>query len=117
MKIIKTYVRIYVHDLDSVLPFYEQLYGVNAEFRFKNPHMNIELAPVGDILLVAGSPESLKPVENVKATFIVDALDEFVHHFHKIGVKFIREPQQVPTGKNMTVQHKDGTIIEYVERS
>ncbi|WP_439099382.1 VOC family protein [Brevibacillus laterosporus] len=51
------------------------------------------------------------------ATFVVDSLDEFVTSFKENGYKFMREPKQVPTGKNMTVQHPDGTIVEYVEHS
>ncbi|MGG0757590.1 VOC family protein [Brevibacillus laterosporus] len=51
------------------------------------------------------------------ATFVVDSLDEFATSFKENGYKFMREPRQVPTGKNMTVQHPDGTIVEYVEHS
>lgn len=117
MKVLKTFTRIYVSDLDTVLPFCEGLYGVKTELRFTYPEMNLELASVGDLLFIAGSPEALKPFEGTKATFVVDSLDEFLTHLNKIGVKVIREPKQVPTGKNMTVQHPDGTIIEYVEHT
>lgn len=115
MKVLKTFTRLYVNDLDSVLPFYEELYNEKTQTRFKYPQMNLELASVGDILFIAGTNEDLKPFLGTKATFVVDSLDEFASFFKQKGLKFIREPKKVPTGKNMTVQHPDGTIIEYVE--
>lgn len=66
-------------------------------------------------MFIAGPPEALKPFEGTKATFVVDSVDEFLTYLKIKGVKFIIEPKQAPTGKNMTVQHPDGTIIEYVE--
>ncbi|MDA5107941.1 VOC family protein [Brevibacillus thermoruber] len=72
---------------------------------------------VGNLLILAGSPEALEPFRATRFTCVVDSLDEYVTYFTQLGLSFIRQPKQVPTGKNMTVQHPDGTIVEYVEHT
>ena len=115
MRIIKTFIRVYVTELDSALSFYEDLLGTKAEMRFAYPQVNLELASVGDILLIAGCEENLKTFQDTKGTFLVDSVEEFKHHLQSSGAKIVRGPNDVATGKNMTVKHPDGTIFEYVQ--
>lgn len=115
MKILKTLSRLYVNNLDPALEFYEDLLGISATMRFQIPQIGLELAQIGDILLVAGSEEALKPFRNTQATFLVDSLDEFKVFLKEKGAEIIRGPAKVPTGRNMTARHPDGAIIEYVE--
>ena len=117
MKILQTLSRLYIPDLNSALEFYEKLSGTPAAMRFEIPQINLELAQIGDILLIAGSDEALKPFKNTQATFLVDSLDEFRAFLEENGAKIIRGPDKVPTGRNMTVRHPDGSVIEYVEHS
>jgi hypothetical protein len=84
---------------------------------FEMPHIGLKLAQMGDILLIADSDEALKPYRITMATMLVDSLDEFKAYMEGKGAEFIREPAKVPTGRNMTVRHPDGSIIEYVEHS
>ena len=49
MKILQTYIRVYVNDMDSSLEFYEGLTGENSTLRFKYDAVGLELASVGDI--------------------------------------------------------------------
>jgi hypothetical protein len=60
-------------------------------------------------LIIAGSEEALKPIKSTQATFLVDSLDEFKAYLKEKGTILIREPNKVPTGKNMTVRHPDGS--------
>jgi len=46
---------------------------------------------------------------------LVDSISEYKDFLIQNGVVIIRDIQQVPTGLNMTVKHKDEVIIEYVE--
>ncbi|HAS01738.1 hypothetical protein EGH10_08350 [Brevibacillus laterosporus] len=73
--------------------------------------MNLEIASVGNFLLLSGSEKALAPFKATIATFVVDSLDEFAADFKENGLSFIPEPKQVPTGKSMTVQHPDGAIV------
>lgn len=117
MKVIGTYTRLFVNDLNSVLPFYESLFSEKAAFRIQYPEMNLELAPVGPFLLIAGTNEALEPFRSTSATILVDSLDEFRSYLEAHDAELLRGPRQVPTGINMTVKHQDGTIVEYVEHS
>lgn len=115
MKIIKTLIRVYVEELDSALSFYENLLGIKTDMRFTLLQNNLELASVGNILLIAGSEQNLKPFQDTKGTFLVDSVDEFKYFLEQNGGKILRGPNNVPTGKNMTVEHPDGAIFEYVQ--
>ncbi|MEN6554031.1 MAG: VOC family protein [Methanobacterium sp.] len=117
MKILQTLSRLYINDLNSALEFYGELLGSPAAMRFKIPQIGLELAQIENILLIAGSDEALKPFRSTQATFLVDSLDEFRAYLEEKGAEIIRGPDKVPTGRNMTVKHSDGSIIEYVEHS
>jgi predicted enzyme related to lactoylglutathione lyase len=117
MKILQTLSRLYVNDLDHALKLYEELLGTPAAVRFEIPQIGLELAQIGDILLIAGSEEALKPFRSTQATFLVDSLDDFRTYLEEKGAEIIRGPNKVPTGRNMTVRHPDGPVIEYVEHS
>jgi len=115
MRIIKKMVRIYVHDLDTAINYYQELTGGSVGRRFRLPQFRLELASIDDILLISGEEQDLAPFRQTAATFLVDSLDEFKAFLESSGAVVLRGPAQVPTGRNMTVQHPDGTIIEYVE--
>ncbi len=115
MKVLKTFTRLYVKNIDSALVFYEQLLNTKPSLRFTYPAVHLELAGIGDFLLLAGSEEALASFRETKATCIVDSILEFRTHLLNQGSEIIRDIREVPTGKNMTIKHPDGTIIEYVE--
>ena len=115
MKVLQILSRVYINDIDAAICFYEGLLQEKCSSRFDYPQMKLEIARVRDILLIGGSDEALKPFMNTKATFLVDSVEEFKEFLLKNDATIIRDIQQVPTGFNMTVQHKDGSIIEYVE--
>jgi len=117
MKILQTLSRLYVNDLNSALESYEKLLCSPAAMRFEMPQIGLELAQIGNILLIAGSDEDLIPFRSTQATFLVDSLDEFKAYLEEKGAEIIRGPNKVPTGRNMTVKHPDGSVIEYVEHS
>ncbi|WML34452.1 VOC family protein [Clostridium sp. OS1-26] len=83
--------------------------------KFKYSQINLELAQVGNILIISGSDEELKPIKDTQATFLVDSIIEFKDFLLSNGATIIRDLEEVPTGMNMAVQHLDGTIVEYVE--
>jgi len=117
MKILQTFSRLYVNDLSSAIEFYEELLGSPAAMRFEISQIGLELAQIGNILLIAGSDEALKPFKSTQATLLVDSLDEFKAYLEEKGAEILRGPNKVPTGRNMTVKHPDGSIVEYVEHS
>ena len=50
----------------------------------------LELAAVGNVLILAGSDQDLEPYRRTKATFKVDAIHEFYDYLLKSGCKVVR---------------------------
>lgn len=115
MEIKKVLNRFYVNDIEEAIEFYEKILNEKSKNRFKYPEANLELVTVGNILIISGSDEALKPFKDTQATFLVDSIIEFKEFLLKNGATIIRDLKIVPSGMNMTVKHFDGTIIEYVE--
>lgn len=115
LKILQVLNRFYVEDIDRAINIYENLLKAKTSLRFQYKEIGLELAQIGTILIIAGSEEALKPYRETKATFIVSSIDGFKKLLLENGSVIIRDIKQVPTGKNMTIRHPDGIIIEYVE--
>jgi hypothetical protein len=115
MQVLATLARLYVEDLDRTLPLLSELTGEEPGVRFANG--GLELASVGGFLLVAGSEEDLAPYREVQSTALVDDLDGVRKLIDVHGGEVLSGPNQVSTGRNMTVRHPGGVIIEYVEHS
>jgi predicted enzyme related to lactoylglutathione lyase len=115
MKILKILTRVYTGNLDETLKFYEGLTGSKTLRRFPYPAAGLELAQVQDILILAGTEESLRPFRHTVATFLVDSLDDYFQYLAAHGATIIRPPQVVPTGRNKIIRHTDGAVVEYVE--
>ncbi|MFE7802978.1 VOC family protein [Nocardia sp. NPDC057440] len=113
MAVRNTFARIYVDDLDTAVPTFTALTGAQPGLRFA--YREVELAGIGDFLLVAGTPESLAPFRSVQATTIVDSLEEVLAVVEQEGGQTLDGPNDVPTGRNLTVRHPGGAIVEYVE--
>lgn len=117
MKIYNILTRIFIDAtaLEGSIDFYEQLFGEKCELRFTYPEHELELAMIGSILLVAGSPDHLQAFTDTKVTLLVDSIEEFLGYLTLNGSTILEYPKSVPTGKNMRVKHPDGLIAEYVE--
>jgi hypothetical protein len=103
-----TLARVYVDDLDAALPTFTALAGEPPQSRFG--YRGLELARVGGFLLIAGPPEALAPYRNTHATVLVGSLDDVLE-----SGTVLDGPNKVPTGRNVTLRHAGGAVIEYVE--
>ncbi|MEV4738831.1 hypothetical protein [Streptomyces sp. NPDC049555] len=113
VSVLATLARVYVDDLDVALPTFVELTGEQPRLRFT--YRDLELASVGGYLLLAGSEEALAPYRGTHATTIVDSLDHVLHITEAHGGRILDGPNDVPTGRNLTVRHPGGATIEYVE--
>ncbi|WP_236054394.1 VOC family protein [Streptomyces musisoli] len=111
--ILATLARVYVDDLDAALPTFVELTGERPRLRFT--YRDLDLASVGGYLLLAGSEEALAPYRGTHATTIVESLDEVLHITEQHGGEILDGPNEVPTGRNLTVRHPGGATIEYVQ--
>ncbi|MFC5184526.1 VOC family protein [Actinomadura harenae] len=113
MAVVTTFARVYVSDLDAALPTFEALTAAKPGLRFS--YKDLELASIGGYLLVAGTPEALAPYRAVQATTVVDDLDDVFAIVEREGGETVDGPNEVPTGRNLTIHHPGGAVIEYVE--
>jgi predicted enzyme related to lactoylglutathione lyase len=111
------FIRIYVapQKLEETISFYERLFSKSCERRFAIPPLGVELAQIANFLVVAGSADALARIRHVQATVLVDSLDAQRAQLESMGASVLSPPRNVPTGRNMTVQHPDGLVVEYVE--
>ncbi|MFF5437968.1 hypothetical protein [Streptomyces achromogenes] len=113
MPVLATLARVYVDDLDAALPTFVELTGEEPRLRFA--YRDLELASVGGYLLLAGSEEALAPYRGTHATTIVESVDQVLDLAERHGGKILDGPNDVPTGRNLTVRHPGGATIEYVQ--
>ncbi|WEO99052.1 glyoxalase/bleomycin resistance/dioxygenase family protein [Streptomyces sp. FXJ1.172] len=113
MKALTTLARLYVDDLDEALPALRELTGEDVRTRFS--HGAVDVASIGGFLLVAGSEQALAPFRRVQSTVLVDDLDGLHTFVTAHGGEILDGPREVPTGRNATVRHPGGVVLEYVE--
>ena len=69
MKILALLARVFIEEdeLESTILFYEGIFRVKCKMRFKYPEVDLELAQVGSVLLIAGTKKARQPFQNTKA--------------------------------------------------
>lgn len=77
----------------------------------------VEVAGIAGFPVVAGTDEALAPFRDVQSTVLVDDLDGLHGLLDSQGGEILSGPDQVPTGRNATVRHPGGVVIEYVEHT
>ncbi|AJT69690.3 hypothetical protein T261_8093 [Streptomyces lydicus] len=113
MTVLATLARVYVDDLDVALPTFVELTGEQPRLRFT--YRGLNLASIGGYLLLAGSEEALAPYRGTHATAIVESIDQVLRLTEQHGGEILDGPNEVPTGRNLTVRHPGGATIEYVQ--
>ncbi|WP_229401116.1 VOC family protein [Micromonospora okii] len=113
MTIRKTYARLWVDDLDAALPLLRTLVGAEPDLRFGFDA--IELAAIGDFLVIAGPAEQRAQYAHASATVIVDDLDAVVAELVASGGEVTTPEATSPTGRYLYARHPGGAEIEYVE--
>ncbi|MBY8858236.1 VOC family protein [Nocardia sp. CA2R105] len=113
MRILKTYARLFVDDLDVALPIYQEIVGTPPDLRVG--FEAAELAAIGDFLLIAGPPEAVDRYRSTVGPVIVDDLDELLARLTAAGARITGGPHMGPTGRFAYLDHPDGANVEYVE--
>jgi len=111
--ILKTYARLWVADLDETLPLLEELVGRPTDLRF--PFEDVELAAVGDFLVIAGTPEALEPHRAATGPVVVDDLAALEATVVAAGAEVVAPVATSETGSFLYVRHPDGSLVEYVQ--
>lgn len=113
MKIENVMARVLVEHLEPAITFYQHLTHEAVRMRFS--YGKLDIAAVGNFLIIEGPKEVTAPFGRTTATLKVDNLDGFVALVLASGGNLVRSPQEVPTGHNAVLRHPDGSMFEYVE--
>ena len=112
MKILKTYARLWVDDLESAIPLYEAIVGEPAHVRLK--FEQAELGGVGDFLLIGGPREATDAYRGTIGPVVVDDLDAAEEELTALGAARIGDRLVAPTGRLMYARHPDGVQVEFL---
>jgi len=113
VRILKTYARLWTGDLDAALPLLRELTGAEPDLRLA--FHAVELAAVGDFLVIAGPPEERAKYAHASATVVVDDLDALRTTLEAAGATLVTATTDGPTGRFLYARHADGAEVEYVE--
>ncbi|OZM72795.1 glyoxalase [Amycolatopsis antarctica] len=113
MAIRRTYARLWADDLDSSLPLLRELTGAEPDLRFA--FAELELAAIGDFLVIAAPPEVRARYANASATVVVDDLDALAGKLDAHGATVIVAEASSDTGRFLYARHPGGAEVEYVQ--
>lgn len=114
--ILKSYVRLFTHDTDKTLDLVRQLTGLPApDLRVQMPEIGLDLAAIGDILIVGGQPGKVDAFRDSIGPFIVDDIEATQKTLLAAGAEITSPIQQVPTGQRLYARDQDGNHVEYVQ--
>jgi catechol 2,3-dioxygenase-like lactoylglutathione lyase family enzyme len=108
-------------DLAATVAFYEQALGEAARARLRNPAGTLDLVLIGSMLIIGGAPAAIATRSELKATFIVDSLSEWLAEVTRRGAVIIEGPtpgpmsNAGPVGSFMFIRHPDGHLFEYFQ--
>ncbi|WP_418155316.1 hypothetical protein [Actinoalloteichus caeruleus] len=113
MTILRTYARLWTENLDDALPLLRELTGTEPDLRLS--FERVELATVGDFLVIGGPPEERARYQHASATVVVTDLDELEVVLARAGGTITTPRAAGPTGHFLYARHADGIEVEYVE--
>ncbi|MFJ7194067.1 MULTISPECIES: VOC family protein [unclassified Streptomyces] len=113
MTILKTYARLWADELDTSLELLRELTGVEADLRFAFDSM--EIAAIGDFLVIAGPAAERARYSHAGATVIVDDLDNLTRTLVAAGAEITTPEGTSATGRYLYARHRGGAEVEYVE--
>lgn len=116
MKLLRIVTRIYVNELDKAILFYEELFQTKAT-RFNRWDKKLDIAAVGDFLLVSGTEEALSLERDTALIFLVDDIHAYKAWLLDKGAVIRQDITGDFSGYNMTVQQPDGMVVEYVQHT
>jgi predicted enzyme related to lactoylglutathione lyase len=115
MKVLSTSVPIFTRDIEAAIERYEALTRETVRERFEVPEQGIEIAILGSLTIIAGPEKHIGALKNLRATFIVDSLNEYAAHLRSTGATMLQGPSRTPAGTNLIVRDVEGVVFEFVE--
>jgi len=103
-------------ELSERIAFYERVLGVACDSRTPIPGSPLELATVGNVLLL-GSPNPPGEVARATAfTLLVASVDAHLGSLEGTGAEVTEPVATEPMGSRTRVRYPDGTLVEVIDR-
>jgi catechol 2,3-dioxygenase-like lactoylglutathione lyase family enzyme len=109
--------RRFVHpdDLDDQIAFYERVLGARCDSRTPIPEAGLELATVGNMLLI-GNPKPPGEVARATAfTLLVASVVDYVAGLEGTATEVTEPISTEPPGSRTRVRYPDGTLVEVID--
>nr|WP_029114874.1 glyoxalase/bleomycin resistance/dioxygenase family protein [Mycobacterium sp. URHB0044] len=106
--------RVEVPDIDAALPLYTQLAGVPPDAVIRVTRNGIDIAFLGDFVLLAGPDRELVDSRRV-ATVIVDDIAWAAEVIGNAGGDLLEGPADAQVGQRLLARHPDGGVFEYLQ--
>ena len=103
MKVLGISVPIFTTVFEATVNNYETLMGESTQRKFEVPSKGIIVAKIGNVLIIGGTEETLAPLRQIRATFVVDSLDDYYSHLIENSAKILQPPAKTPAGRNINV--------------
>ena len=113
MTVLRTYARVWSDDAEAALPLLERITGERPHLRLA--FESVELAAIGDFLVIAGPAEERERYAHASATVVVSDLDAVLADLDRAGAVVTVPPTTGPTGRFAYARHADGIAVEYVQ--
>jgi predicted enzyme related to lactoylglutathione lyase len=106
---------VHPDDLDVQMAFHERLLGAACDVRMPLAEAGLELAMVGNVLLIA-SPRPPGDVARATAyTLLVASVADHLAGLEGAGVEVTEPVVTDPWGTRTRVRHPDGTLVEVID--
>ncbi len=102
---------------NNVIGDHEELLQTKVGTRFYYAEKQLDIAVIGQLLLISGTNETLDAVRDISLSLLVDDIHAYKAWLLEKGALLRQDITSVPTGFNMLIQHPDATVMEYVEHS
>lgn len=103
-------------DLDDRIDYYQRLLGIAADLRMPIPDFGgLELAAVGNVLLIASERPFTAMQRSTAYSLIVPSLEGQLRRLERLGGSVLEPPEDIVPGARARVRYADGMIAELVE--
>lgn len=109
--------RLAVHpdELDERIAFYERAFGVACDTRTPLPGAGLELARVGNLLLVGNPGPPGEVARSTAYTLVVASVEAWLASLDGAGVERVEPVVTEPMGSRTRVRFPDGTLVEVLD--
>ena len=102
-------------ELDERIALYESVLGVGCDARMPLPDAELELATVGNVLLIANPNPPGEAARATAFTLLVGSVPDHVATVEALGAQVTEPMTDGPAGRRARARFPDGTLVELID--